>query len=376
MLRDKLWEWWDGTALQRLEPGTPVVCIGTRYRTDDLMGQMLAQSEAGTGLAFERIILPAKALEGDALGRKPGEGLWLDNPRIGYTQDFYDKIERNVSPFAFASVYQQNPTPPGGNMVDPDWWGYYRPSEMPRDFDQEVQSWDLSLDSSKKTDSYHAGLIVARKGAMIYVRDTFHEHCGIDKVMDQILAWNRIYPTARQKLVERATAGVAVVQMLRTRVPGMIAWPPKGRQKGSKEACLDACIPDIRSRNILLPLNPDGSKPKWVQEFIHELQLFPKGQHDDWVDSFSQAVGYLLPQVRSVTSRDHTDALAMKPEMTPSRPTSRCSTAGSRSRRRTFTMNSSRRRATALGSSHSRAARLALAGDATYGRLSYSRGYL
>ena len=54
VLRDKLWEWWDGTALQRLEPGTPVVCIGTRYRTDDLMGQMLAQSEAGTGLAFER----------------------------------------------------------------------------------------------------------------------------------------------------------------------------------------------------------------------------------------------------------------------------------------------------------------------------------
>ena len=222
-----------------------------------------------------------------------------------------------MSPFAFASVYQQNPVAAGGNMVDPEWWRFYRPSELPGTFDQEVQSWDLSLDSVKKSDSYHAGLVVSRKGALLFVRDSFHEHCDINKVVSQIGMWHQLYPGAKQKLVERATAGVAVVQMLRSRIPGMLAWPPKGRQKGSKEACLDACIPDIRSGNVLLPLNADGSKPKWVQDFIMELMAFPRGAHDDWVDSFSQACNFMLPSVRSAVSRDHTDALAMKPEMTP-----------------------------------------------------------
>ena len=315
--REKLWEWWEGTALQRLEPGTPVVVIGTRYRTDDLMGRMLQQSDNEQGLPFERIILPSKALADDPLGRAVGEGLWLDNPRVGYTQKFYDDIENHNSPYTYAALHQQNPVAAGGNMVDPAWWRFYRPSELPGSFDQEVQSWDLSLDSVKKSDSYHAGLVVARKGALLYVRDSYHAHAPITDVVKKIAEWNYAYPGAKQKLVERATSGVAVVQMLQTRVSGMLAWPPKGRQKGSKEACLDACIPDIRSGNVLLPLNPDGTRPKWVQDFIMELMAFPRGSHDDWVDAFSQACGFMLPSVRRVENERHEEGLAYQHPVTP-----------------------------------------------------------
>lgn len=317
VLRAKLWEWWESTAIQRIEPGTPVVCIGTRYSTDDLMGRMLQQSESGEGIHFDKVILPSLALADDPLGRALGEGLWLDNPRVGYTQKFYDDRKRDISGYAFASVYQQNPIAAGGNMVDPEWWEYYTPSELPKDFDQVVQSWDLSLDSVKKSDSYHAGLVVARKGSLIFILDSFHKHCDINGVIDQILAWNRIYPEARQKLVERATSGVAVVQMLKSRVPGMLAWPPKGRQKGSKEACLDACIPDIRAHNIYLPKRPNGSREKWVDEFVMECMAFPRGAHDDWVDAFSQAVGFMLPAVRRVVAGETEDAMGQRPPLAP-----------------------------------------------------------
>jgi hypothetical protein len=58
-------------------------------------------------------------------------------------------------------------------------------------------------------------------------------------------------------------------------------------------------VPDIRAGCVYLPLNPDGSKPKWVEGFIDELRQFPRAPHDDFVDMFTQGMDFLLPSVRS-----------------------------------------------------------------------------
>ena len=309
--RETMWEWWDSTAQQRIEPDTTTLVIGTRYHEDDLLGRMLKHSDLGDGLKFETVNFPAKAEAGDLLHRPLGEGLWINHQMPGgntWGQDYYDRLERTRSPYVWNSVYQQRPSAPGGNLVDHSWWRFYRPSELPATFDQACQSWDLSLDAQKKTDSRHAGLVLYRVGALIYIRDGFREHCDINKVVTTIRAWSHLFPQARQKLIERATAGVALQQTLRREVAGVIAWPPKGRQKGSKEAELDATIPAIRSGNILLPCNPDGTRPVWVQAFIEELRQFPRGQYDDWVDSFSQGVNYLFPATTAALDRDHMEA--------------------------------------------------------------------
>lgn len=310
--RDNIWEWWDTTVIQRIEPDTTVIVIGTRYHEDDIIGRLLKHSKDGSGIPFDLISLPALAEADDPIDRGLGEGLWPEH----FEQGFYDSRKNAVSSYSWESVYQQHPSPPGGNMVDPAWWRFYRPSELP-ELEQEIQTWDLALDSKKKSDSYHAGLTMGRKGALVFLRDSFRKHCNINEVIETIQVWNRIYPKAKTKLVERSIAGPAVVQMLQPKVGGMVAWPPKGRQKGSKEACLNACVPDIRSGNVLLPLNPDGTKPKWVQEFIEELRQFPRSAHDDYVDSFSQGLNFLLPSARQSVDRDHSSALAQKPVMTP-----------------------------------------------------------
>lgn len=317
--REKVWDWWESTVLQRIEPDTTTIVIGTRYREDDVIGSLLKHSESGDGHHFDNITLRAKAEADDPIGREIGEGLWIDHPYRGgvWGQEYYDHREAAVSPYIWNSVYQQKPSPPGGNMVDPDWWRFYRPSELPGSFDQEIQSWDLALDSKKDSDSFQCGLIASRKNALVFIRDSFHEHCDINKVIACILGWNRIYPGAKQKLIERAISGPAVVTMLQQTVSGMLAWPPKGRQKESKESSLNACVPDIRSGNVLLPLRPDGTKPKWVEEFIEELRTFPQSPHNDYVDSFSQAVNFLLPSARQDLDRDHSRALAFKPPLSP-----------------------------------------------------------
>ena len=317
--REKVWDWWESTVIQRIEPDTSIICIGTRYHEDDLIGRLLQHSASNDGHHFDNITLRAKAEVDDPLGRNIGEGLWTDHPHRGGTwgQEFYDSREATVSPYVWSSVYQQRPSPPGGNIVDPDWWRFYRPSELPTSFDQELQTWDLSLDSLKKSDSYHCGGVLSRKGALVFVRDAFHEHCDINKVIATIIGWNRIYPGAKTKLVERSLGGPVLVQSLNARVSGMVAWPPKGRQKESKEACLDACVPDIRSGNVLLPLRPDGTKPKWVEELIEELRTFPRAPHDDYVDMLAQGLNFLLPSARYAVDRAHDQAKSVTSPLSP-----------------------------------------------------------
>lgn len=320
--RETVWQWWDETASQRIQQGTAVIIIGTRWHEDDILGRILQHSQAGDGLRVDTVVFRAKAEADDPLGRAPGVGLWLEKN----SQQFYDDKEATISPYAWSSGWQQHPSPPSGNTVDPLWWRYYLPRELPEHLDQEAQSWDLALDAEKKADSYHCGMLGARKGAMIFLRDAYHEHSRIaasplntteKSVVTTMRNWTQIYPGARYKLVERALAGPMLIQSLQHEMSGLLPWPPKGSRKPSKQAMLEACIPDIRPGNVLLPLNPDGSKPRWVVEFIAELQQFPNAPHDDYVDAFTQLMAFLLPGVRRAISSDQSAAKARRPVETP-----------------------------------------------------------
>jgi predicted phage terminase large subunit-like protein len=293
--RQKKWDWWEGTVIQRIEADTTVIVIGTRYHEDDLYGRLLKHSANGDGIPFTLVSLPAKAFSDDPLGRECGEGLWPTH--AGWGQSFYDRREAAVSPYVWNSVYQQQPSAPGGEIVDPSWWKYYKPSERPKIFTGGAQSWDLSLDAEKKTDSYHAGLVAGRVDALVYLLDAFHKHCQSTEVVEQVLIWNEAHPYAQTKLVERAIAGPFMAQMLRLVVGGLYLWPPKGKKKGSKQAALEAAVPIIRSGNVLLPMNEDGTKPKWVQEFVEECRAFPRSPHDDYVDCISQMLNFMFPGV-------------------------------------------------------------------------------
>lgn len=295
--RDNLKEWWDNAVQQRIEPGTAIFVVGTRYHEDDLYGWLIKESESGNGVYFNVTSLPALAEEDDPLGRPVDTGLWMPK----FPQKFYEAKRRTSSPRTWESVYQQHPTPPSGNMVDPLWWRFYTPGGPgdPGKYDQEIQSWDLALDGTAKTDSHYCGGVVRRKGYDIYIPEAFHEHCDITKVIDRAVEWQRTYKGAVQKVIERSLAGPAMVSLMRHKLRAMIAWPPKGRQKSSKEALLTACIPDIRANHIYLPVDQNGNKPLWVIEFIEEFRTFPgAATGDDYVDMFTQAMDFLFPELR------------------------------------------------------------------------------
>lgn len=325
-MRENTWDWWTDTLLQRIEPDTTTILIGTRYHEDDIIGRVLKASANGDGMRFDSIVLSAKAMAADAnagipedpLDRAVGEGLWLEH----FPQRYYDEIEATRPPQTWSAVYQQYPSPPGGNTMDPQWWRYYRISERPFEFDEIIQTWDFPLDTekNKRTDSYWAGLVLGRLGALIFILDSYHKHGSADDFVTTLMRWSQFYRFAkvsRAKIFERSLGGPAMRDLLRSKTSGIIPWPPKGRQKSSKEAMLNACVPDVRSGNVLLPLNPDGSVPRWVQEFKEELRQFPRSAHDDYCDAFSQGMDYMFRGQRRAVAEDHTEAKAVREVVTP-----------------------------------------------------------
>lgn len=74
-MRDKVWDWWVGTAYERLEPGGWVVLIHTRWNFDDFGGRLAKMTREG-GEDWLVVNFPAIAETSDVLGRLPGEALW------------------------------------------------------------------------------------------------------------------------------------------------------------------------------------------------------------------------------------------------------------------------------------------------------------
>jgi predicted phage terminase large subunit-like protein len=281
--REKIWNWWQATSQTRLEPNAVVVLVATRWHEDDLLGRIEKDEETKQDWTIVKI--PALAEEGDVLGRMEGEPLW---PERFFDDPLYEGKQRGLSPYWWSALYQQRPTPEGGGIILRDWWNFY--TDLPKDCDQWIQSWDMALKDTETSD-HTAGQVWARKGATLYLVDSVCGHFNLHQVADHMRTFARMYPQARAKAIEDSAMGPAIKQTLQHEVPGMIPIKPVG----SKFSRVQAAIPFLRGGNVCLPELRDGTKKKWVWEFIEEHAAFDKGKYDDQVDAFSQAAFFLMP---------------------------------------------------------------------------------
>src|SRR6478672_3972766 len=107
--RKRVWEWYRGTAYNRLMPNGAIVIIGHRMHDADLQGRLLAEQAAG-GDRWEVVELPAISAEGEALWPE-----WYDLDRL-------ECIRRNTFPRFWSALYQQNPAPDEGEYFKATWF--------------------------------------------------------------------------------------------------------------------------------------------------------------------------------------------------------------------------------------------------------------
>src|ERR1700681_3602499 len=220
--------------------------------------------------------------------REPGDLLW--ESREGPIEIRRQKAV--MGRWKYAAQYQQDPIPEGGAIFQREWFSH----RFHRDPDtgiplgaklrMVIQSWDTAA-KKKESNDYWActtwGRVVgedARIRMLDRTMDRMEYVEGRQKVKDQ---YAKGHPT--RVLVEDSSSGTAIVSDLRTTGIPLLPISPAG---SDKEANARAVSPMFESGMILLP---EGAQ--WIDDYVESMTRFPKGQHDDDVDSTSQALNYL-----------------------------------------------------------------------------------
>lgn len=292
-IRDNIWDEWEATLSTRLHDGASLIVIMTRWHEDDLIGRLLARSPRD----WIRLRLPAIAEdEDDLLQRKIGEALC---PELGYNEQWAEAKKEEVGSRTWAALYQQRPSPAGGNIFKRGWMKYYvRTSEQKREwgvsddvavlpihFDKMAQSWDCAFKDSSTSD-FVAGGVWGRKQAQYFLLDADHRRMGFTETIKAIRAMSDKWPQARSKYIEDKANGSAVIDMLKDEISGIIPVEPEG----GKEARANAVSPLFEAGNVYLP-HPNMCS--WVEDLVEELVSFPNAAHDDFVDMTTQALNQL-----------------------------------------------------------------------------------
>ena len=315
--RDYVWQWWTSTAYTRLEQGGAVVIILTRWHPDDLAGRLLSEMVSDPMADQYTVInLPATwerpstpegkdfeqyhndmllngiwTDETDQLGRAEGEALWPEK----YDVTDLARIEANVGPHDWSSLYGQSPIRREGAMFKPEWFDVVE--KPPEKVVARVRYWDKA--GKEGGGDYTAGVLMSKTAeGRYYVEHVVREQLSIyrrNKKIRKMIDMDLTLPgptTRAWHELEGGSAGPEAAINLVKEMEGRPIQPdPVGNK--SKEVRASALANACEAQLVHLV------KSNWNREFIDELMMFPRGKHDDQVDAAAGAFNQLARSGRS-----------------------------------------------------------------------------
>lgn len=304
--RQMIKDWYSSTLYTRLSPKGKVIIIHTRWHEDDLIGWLLKEAEANPEADQWKVVnLPEIQDEHNNYPhpkdqRQHGEVLWSDR----YSLEHVNKIKNSVGSKVFNALYQQRPTTDGGQIIKAEWIQYFK--ELP-EIDYYIASWDCAFKDTKTSD-FVVGTVWAVCGSNKYLVYLVRERMGITETMKQMIIVSKKFDL-RYQVIEDKANGPAIIQMLKNKIPALLAFNPEG----SKEARANAVAPQFEAGNIWIPSKyveknreQFGTVIAKLDEYVNELTTFPNGANDDMVDSTTQAllkIGYKSDWLEEIISR-------------------------------------------------------------------------
>ncbi|WP_262298394.1 phage terminase large subunit [Microvirga sesbaniae] len=291
LVRNRVWEWFNDDFDTRIVPGGGRALVMTRWHDDDLAGRWIARAQS-TGERLEIISLPAVAEDNDPLGRAPGEWLW--EGEYGYA-DLLRAKRRTADPRTWASLYQQNPVPDGGDYFRAEW---IRPvAALPPTGTLRIygaSDYAVTADGGDYTVHVVAGL--DPEGRM-YLLDLWRRQAASDAWVeawcDLVLTWK---PREWAEEQGQIRAGVGPFLDKRARERGAYCARTQFPTRGDKAVRAQS----IRGRMAMEGLYVPAAAP-WTNDFVAELLRFPAGVHDDQADALG-LLGQLLDTMRNGTA--------------------------------------------------------------------------
>jgi predicted phage terminase large subunit-like protein len=271
---DKVYEWYTSGPRQRLQPGGSIIVVMTRWSKRDLTGKILQAAIERDGEEWEIIDFPAILPSGNPL--------W---------PEFWPLVElealRNELPLSkWNAQYMQQPTSESGAIVKREWWKEWEDEDPPR-CEFVIQSWDTAFTKNERSD-YSActtwGVFYLNENpddAHVILLDAFKRRMEFPELKEVAYKHYMEYePDAF--IVEAKASGAPLIYELRNMgIPVQEFTPTRGNDKIAR---INAVSDLFASGKVWAP------RTRWAEEVIEEMAAFPNSDHDDLVDSSTQAL--------------------------------------------------------------------------------------
>jgi predicted phage terminase large subunit-like protein len=278
--RDRVWDWFTGTAMTRLNDpkNGAIVVVAQRLHEDDLPGRLIPTGD------WEVLELPAietrdrKVPLGDDVvwARTPGKVLLPEH--MGRPE--LDRIRRQMGSATFEAQYQQAPSPAGGNIIRPEWFRSYQGVPRRSDYEAVLQSWDTAAVPGESND-YSVCTTWGLIGNHIDLLDVHRRQYLYPDLLRVAIDLRRKWKP-NLVVIEKATTGLSLKPDLVRKGVTEARWLPP--EKGKVERAV-AQSEKLASGQVRLPV-----VTPWKEGFVAEAGGFPNAKYDDQVDSMSQAL--------------------------------------------------------------------------------------
>lgn len=290
-LREKAWRWITRVMRTRKRVGRPLrlLMLATRWHLDDPTGRVLAKIKGAREVRFAAL---KEGEPSEADPRQPGEALW---PTQMSAEQLHE--ERELDPYGFAALWQQNPVPDGGALIkaaylERRWEAIEALTHQPGRW---VQSWDCRNDGKdlKRSSQVAAHLYFepASASGEAYLVDKRGGPWSPEETLAQfdLLQLDPLWARATIRLIEAKADGKMILSLRQRRYPGMTPLVPTE----DKVTRLRAVLPFLAALNVILP-----AAAPWLGQVLSDLTSFPAALHDDDVDALSQYLAWRwLPAV-------------------------------------------------------------------------------
>ena len=280
--RNRANQWFSHTLITRLKDKAEgaIVVVMQRLHEDDFVGHILELDD------WEVVSFSAIAQEDEvhtvttpfgAYTHHRAEGGALHPARepIG----LLEAMRRRLGSEHFAAQYLQSPVPPGGGRIKGAWFPRYEVAPAP--LERIIQSWDTASKAKEMAD-FSVCTTWGVKDKHYYLLNVLRRRLEFPELKAAVIAQARLYPSP-VILIEDKGSGTALVQELRRENIAVTPYEPKG----DKIFRMEGQTALIENGFVHIP-----REAHWLEEFLHEVMMFPKGRHDDQIDSMSQALDW------------------------------------------------------------------------------------
>jgi hypothetical protein len=301
-IREDSYEWYKATAYTRLEVHGAIIVIQTRWDMEDLSGKLLkAMVTDEDADQWDVVIMPAIALEekeypktheefvenllrgvfipmeGDQLGRAPGEPLWKEK----HDETALRIKKANMSDFEFVAQFQQTPRLESGNFFDEDDFNY---AERAPEGLQWYRYVDLALGKTQLSDFNATAAVAMATDGTLLIRDMLRER-NLDFFLGSLKALMLSDKEAGTiwGIEDNAFQSLVVKQFLKDPALAKISIMGITRSSSEGDKTQWAQPWRLRAKQKMVKL----VRGVWTLSFVREATAFPGGANDDQVDTVS-----------------------------------------------------------------------------------------